>query len=109
MAGNPYSSAQWRQLRERALARDGNRCTIGRFLGTDCHGSLHIDHLVPIADGGPVLPELDGVVTVCSAHHPTRHAVRRAVLDHRPRERRCRHRHPYGHGRELCEARLNTV
>jgi hypothetical protein len=104
-----YHSREWRNLRARALDRDGHRCTIGRFLGTACAGPLHVDHLIPVTDGGPALPSLDGVTTVCQRHHPTRHAVRRAIIERRPSRRRCRHYHPYPQGREACEARLNTA
>jgi hypothetical protein len=97
-----YDSPRWKAVRARARERDGHRCTVGRLLGGDCRGLLHVHHLDRAAD--PF--DLDNLATVCAAHHPRWEAVRRAVLDQRPRgEWRCPHRHPYPQGREECERR----
>lgn len=104
-----YDSQTWRRLREHALERDGHVCTIGRFLGGECHGSLHVDHLIPVSEGGAPL-DLDNCMTSCASHHPVRHAVRRAVVERRePRQRRCPHRHVYPGSREACERQLNAA
>lgn len=105
-----YHSPAWRELRDAALARDGNRCTVARLLGGRCSPLLHAHHLVPVGEGGPHLPDLDGVITTCARHHPRLHAVRRAVQNYRePEWKRCTHYHPYPGGRALCERRLNRV
>lgn len=110
MARDLYHTAAWRKLREAALRRDGNRCGIGRLLGGECSGVLMVHHLVPVNEGGPLLPELDGVLTVCASHHPRLHAFRRAVLTRsEPSWKRCTHHHPYPHGRYQCERRLNSI
>ena len=98
-----YNSAPWRALRAQARARDGNRCTVARLLGGDCHGLLHAHHIDP--DGDPL--DLDNTGTVCATHHPQWDALRRALV-RPPAWRRCTHRHPYPGGREACEKRLNN-
>ncbi|MFD4990781.1 HNH endonuclease [Cellulosimicrobium cellulans] len=46
------STRQWRKLREAVLARDGYRCQVPK--GADVCGehATHVDHIVPLADGG---------------------------------------------------------
>jgi hypothetical protein len=105
-----YHSPAWRKLRALALERDGNRCTLGRLFGGGCSSTLIAHHIIPITDGGPEVPDLDGVLTVCSSHHPKLHAFRRAMLEHRePVWKTCTHHHPYPQGRLECERRLNRV
>lgn len=101
-----YSTPEWRDLRERVLARDGHRCTVARLLGGLCTDRLDVHHLIPVEEGGEMLPDLDGLVTACSAHHRTLHALRRFVM----RRRRidlppCRHQHRYQAGRDECRER----
>lgn len=103
MADALYSSPEWLDLRARALARDGHRCTVARLLGGSCSARLDVHHLIPVAEGGPELPDLDGVVTTCSAHHPTLEALRRFVVNRRRRRvRACRHDHRYDIARRQC-------
>lgn len=105
-----YHSPAWRELRELALERDGSRCSLGRLFGGDCSHRLAVHHLVPLSEGGPPLPDLDGVLTVCTSHHSQLHAFRRAMSEtRRPAWKRCTHHHPYPGGRALCERRLNRV
>ena len=102
-----YTSPRWLAARERALARDGERCTVSRLLGGRCGGTLHVHHIVPLADGGAPF-DLDNLGTSCARHHPRWEALRRAVLGGRERaRRRCPHRHTSREARRQCEARLN--
>lgn len=100
-----YNSPEWRDLSERARARDGHRCTVARLLGGPCSEILHAHHVVALADGGAPL-DLDNVLTVCASHHPTLEALRRTiVLRRHPELRPCRHDHRYREGREECRRR----
>jgi hypothetical protein len=99
-----YCTTEWRDLAARAKARDGHRCTVARLFGGSCSEELHAHHLVPVSEGGPEIPGLDGVVTVCAAHHPTLHAIRR-YLQKREEIPPCRHQHRYDHARRACRAR----
>lgn len=100
----------WDALRAAALDRDGHRCTVARLIGGECSTRLDVHHLIPVSEGGPVLPDLDGVVTVCATHHPTLEALRRYLLRrniaHVPR---CAHNHRYDHAREECRERRQRV
>lgn len=98
----------WDALRAAALARDANRCTVARLFGGHCTPRLDVHHVIPVSEGGPELPSLDGVLTACARHHPMLEALRRGVLRRRE-PRRCRHHHPYPEGRRACERRLNRV
>jgi hypothetical protein len=101
-----YRTTEWRDLAARAKARDGHRCTVARLLGGSCSDTLHAHHLVPVGEGGPSLPDLDGIVTACASHHPTLHALRRFVRARKePKIRPCRHQHRYDHARRLCRER----
>lgn len=106
MAADLYSTALWRVARTRALARDGNRCTVSCLLGGRCSLSLHVHHIEPVSDGGD-LYGLDNLATVCARHHPTWESLRRALLDERTgRTPRCRHAHRTPEAREICERNL---
>lgn len=100
------SSAEWLAARDRALARDASRCLVGRLLGGDCRGVLHVHHIIPrsVAPGLALVDENLG--TVCAAHHPRWEALARALrslsgIEVKP----CPHRHPYPSGRRACEER----
>lgn len=106
-----YSTPRWRNItRPSALRRDGHRCTVARLLGGACApGPLHVHHIIPVADGGPVY-DLDNVGTSCAKHHPQWEALRRALVKRLRPERkivRCPHQHRSSEARRLCEARLN--
>lgn len=105
-----YDTEAWELARAAALARDGHRCTVARFLGGACSPILDVHHLVPISEGGAEC-DLDNLITACKVHHPTVEALRRAILRHRNREwRRCPHppgAHRYPGAREACERLLN--
>lgn len=100
-----YTSPAWRDLRARALARDGNRCTVARLLGGTCSGLLHEHHIDP--DGDPL--DIDNVGTACASHHATWESLRRAIVRARDRRegriRKCRHKHRYDHARRECAER----
>jgi hypothetical protein len=100
----------WESIRARILARDGNRCTVGRMLGGACSHQLHVHHLIPRDEGGT--DEDDNLVTACARHHPMLEAMRRAIVDRRERLershwRRCHRHHRTREAREACERRLN--
>lgn len=105
-----YSDLKWRQVRARALERDGGRCTVSRLLGGPCSETepLHAHHIVPVGDGGAPF-DLENVGTVCAVHHPSWEALRRQLvrklLDAREPVR-CPHQHRTAEGRRLCEERL---
>ena len=101
-----YTSPEWLVVREKALARDGNRCTVARLIGGDCSTRLDVHHLQPVSERPDLAYDLDNLVTACSSHHPTLEAVRRIlriirVIDLPP----CGHKHPYASGRIECENR----
>lgn len=103
-----YSTPEWLDLSARAKARDGYRCTVARLLGGECSGTLHGHHLIPVSEGGPEIPDLDGVVTACAGHHRTLHALREFVVYRRAVEIppcRCRGGHRYQVGRVECRKR----
>lgn len=95
-------SPAWQRFRIRVLARDGERCTIGRLLGGPCHPTLHVHHVIPVSEGGASF-DIDNAVTACARHHPMLEALRQRLL---APTRRCSHRHPYPQGREACERRM---
>lgn len=101
-----YTSPAWKQLRVLALERDDRSCTVARLIGGPCSPRLDVHHLRPISEGGDPL-DLDGVITVCSAHHPRLEALRRYVLRDPDAVPPCNHIHPYPGGREAC-ARLRA-
>lgn len=103
-----YKTPEWLALSARAKARDEHRCTVARLLGGECSGILHAHHLIPVSEGGPEIPDLDGVVTACAGHHRTLHALREFVVYRRSVELppcRCRGGHRYREGRVECRRR----
>lgn len=106
-----YSQIAWRRLRKRVLERDSEVCTYARFFGSGgCAGILHVHHLRPVSDGGPELPDLDGCITLCAAHHPLIEKLRRVLLNSSPETcswRHCPHHHRTAQSRIQCELRLN--
>ena len=44
-----YTSAAWRSLRTKVLIRDAMKC---RGCGIVCGASAHVDHILPLEDGG---------------------------------------------------------
>ena len=103
-----YDTALWRIVRRRVLARDGNACTVSRLLGGDCHGTLHVHHLIPVSEGGARFDDAN-LITACASHHPQLEAVRRHVLARRfARESmpRCNHEHRTAEARAICERRM---
>lgn len=101
-----YHSPEWATARAAALGRDGNRCTVARLIGGECHATLDVHHIVPVAEGGS--HDLDNLITACHAHHPMLERLRRFLL-REPARRRCPHYHPYPGGREACERKLNAA
>ena len=60
-----YRAADWRAKRLRILVRDAYAC---RACGTVAHGKdAHVDHVVPLADGGADTDS--NLQTLCSACH----------------------------------------
>ncbi len=102
--GSLYHDTSWRELAAHAKARDGHRCTLARLFGGSCSERLHAHHVIPVSEGGDLLPDLDGVLTVCDRHHPTLHALRRFRAQ-RPKMKPCRCGHRYDYARRLCRER----
>lgn len=102
-----YNDLRWQLTRSRALARDGNRCTVSRLLGGECSaGPLHAHHIMAIADGGAPF-DVDNVGTTCAAHHPMWEALRRLLVERMlAPPPRCPHRHRSREARAECERRL---
>jgi len=105
-----YDTEQWELARERALRRDGYRCTVARLLGGRCSRTLDVHHIVPLSEGGDEF-DLDNLMTACHRHHPMVEALRRAILRARGQEwKTCPHppgTHRYRGAREACERNLN--
>lgn len=101
-----YHTDRWRSVRELALRRDAGRCTVSRLLGGRCSGTLHVHHVVAVADGGEPY-DLDNLGTACAGHHPMWEALRRQIvrrlLEPIPR---CPHEHRSADARRQCEARM---
>lgn len=106
-----YNGSAWRALAARAIARDGNRCTVARLLGGPCKGRLHAHHIRrPKDENDELALDLDNLGTACASHHPVWERLRRELertLGRRvPVRVRCPHFHPYAEGRRICEERL---
>ena len=65
-----YGTAAWKALRLAALVDAGWRCARCHRYGTEAR------HLVPLASGGPELPDLSGVEILCRRCHFERHGAR---------------------------------
>ncbi len=102
-----YNTLRWRIARNRALERDGHRCTVSRLLGGPCApGPLHAHHIVPVEEGGPLF-DVDNLGTTCSAHHSQWESLRRILARRRRAPApRCPHQHRTVEAREICERRL---
>ena len=60
-----YTSDDWRAKRERILVRDACMC---RSCGEVCYGKdAHVDHIVPLEDGGTDADR--NLQTLCSSCH----------------------------------------
>lgn len=106
--GSIYDTLLWQTVRARALARDGNRCTVSQLLGGHCAaGPLHAHHIIPVSEGGEPF-DLHNVGTTCSAHHPMWEALRRTLVKRMLRASepaRCTHEHRSREARLICERR----
>ncbi len=107
---NVYQDTRWAQARDAALHRDGERCSLSRLFGGDCHATLDVHHLTPVSDGGAPY-DLDNLLTACHTHHPMLEGMRRYVTQKRERKiPPCRHRHYYAHAaRECLERRMRQA
>jgi 5-methylcytosine-specific restriction endonuclease McrA len=59
----PYRRG-WPALRKTAIARDGGAC-----VRCGSRGPFFVHHLRPLAFGGPLLPRLDELETLCRSCH----------------------------------------
>lgn len=76
MAGWPYHTTAWRNLRQAKLAADPlcHPCSLrGRTVLARA-----VDHIVAIAKGGDAFPPLDGLMSMCEACHN----VKTNAVDH---------------------------
>lgn len=103
-----YDDPRWGPLRERILARDRRRCTLGWLAGGPCDDSLHVHHIEPVEERPELAFAEENLVTACGRHHPMLEALRRAIVSRRA-PRRCGHVHRTRFGREACERSLNAV
>ena len=58
-----YQNNKWKETRQKALERDGNKCTI-----CQTETDLHVHHIRPVSDGGSKY-ELNNLVTLCASCH----------------------------------------
>lgn len=66
------------RLRSRVVERAGGRCEYCRLGQAGQEATFHVDHIVPVADGGPTVPENLALACVsCSL----RKAARRSATD----------------------------
>ena len=67
MADWPYNTTAWQRLRQRKLA-ENTLCEFciprGRLVP-----AFHVDHNVPINQGGPAFPPLDELTSLCASCH----------------------------------------
>lgn len=69
MADSRYGTARWRNLRARAIRRDGGQCAIpGCTSDMGLPRMTHVDHVIEIRDGGAFW-DLANLQTVCRVHH----------------------------------------
>lgn len=100
-----YSGSEWIAVRDQVRERDGNRCTVGRLLGGQCRGILHVNHILPRSKRPDLELDPDNCGTVCASHHPMWEAVCRTLQLLRGEMPKCKHNHPYPQGRIECERR----
>lgn len=98
-----YHTKDWRELRARALDRDGS-CFLSEIAG-ECRGALQVHHVEPVSEGGPEIPDEGGVVTVCKRHHRMLHGF----LNRQRQWKTCPHHHRSREARRQCEERLNQA
>ena len=65
--GRKWSGRAWEEIRQRALRRDGYRCSIEGCPNT----RLEVDHIVPLEEGGT--DDLGNLRTLCRYHHQEVH------------------------------------
>ena len=66
-----YSTPRWHRLRSRKLNKNPlcERCQSEGFTV----GAKMVHHVVPIRDGGPAFPKLDGLMSLCWPCHRGEH------------------------------------
>ena len=68
-----YRLKAWKQLAAAARARAGYRCE-AEVDGARCRRwAREVHHVVPLDEGGPAVPGLDGVRVLCDVHHMQAH------------------------------------
>ena len=68
VANNPlYASTKWRKYRQAILMRRGGVCEICKTVPL-FERELHVDHIKPIAEGGPVYDEANLQVLCIQCH-----------------------------------------
>jgi 5-methylcytosine-specific restriction endonuclease McrA len=61
------NTARWRQVRDRARARDNNEC---QHAGHDyCAGRLEVHHITKVTADSALAFDLDNLITLCQHHH----------------------------------------
>ncbi|MGB3044370.1 MAG: HNH endonuclease [Xanthobacteraceae bacterium] len=67
MAGWPYNTTAWRNLRRAKLATEP-LCEVCKMRGKTVLARA-VDHIVAINAGGPAFPSLDGLRSMCDSCH----------------------------------------
>lgn len=78
-----YTSREWRQTRQRVIARDEAR-DLGA-VGYEIHDSIVIHHIIPmtaedIEDGNPLIFDLDNLITTTHQTHNAIHYGDRSLI-----------------------------
>ena len=68
-----YATEAWKRLRLAALRAANWRCVRCHRYGNEAH------HKIPLASGGPALPDLSGIEILCRQCHFREHPARRRV------------------------------
>jgi 5-methylcytosine-specific restriction enzyme A len=64
-----YNTKRWRELKARAVARDGKRCAVpGCQTDRTQPHMIHGDHIVEARDGGDFW-DLNNIQVLCQIHH----------------------------------------
>ncbi len=80
MADWPYSTARWQKLR-RAKLRANPLCEVCEAAGKIVLAHA-VDHVVAIRNGGDPFPMLEGLRSLCQAHHNEKTATDLAGGEH---------------------------
>lgn len=82
-----YASAEWRELRTKAMARDHYECVwCARDGKVSTNSVLEVDHIKELAEYPEYALDLDNLRTLCKECHNLRHER----FNYRPKPKECR-------------------